>query len=167
MGRGLFPDATAHSAYDIDYAGLYRRGYRGIIYDIDNTLVLPDAPADERAVSLIAALKDMGFAVTVVSNNKGPRVASFAEAVRVSYVPKAGKPLGKGYSRAMQIMGTVPETTVVIGDQIFTDIWGGNLAGTYNILTEPFTDREEIQIILKRILEKPVLRLYRMMHHED
>ncbi|MBO5999924.1 MAG: YqeG family HAD IIIA-type phosphatase [Lachnospiraceae bacterium] len=164
MGKGLFPDRAYESAYTIPYDRLYEEGYRGIIYDIDNTLVLPDAPADGRALKLISDLKETGYRVVVVSNNKDGRVASFAEAAGIPYVPKALKPARKGYVRAMEIMGTEPGTTLAVGDQIYTDIWGGNRAGVCTILTEPFTYREEIQIILKRILEKPVLLLYRMLH---
>ncbi|MBR2122580.1 MAG: YqeG family HAD IIIA-type phosphatase [Lachnospiraceae bacterium] len=167
MGKGLFADELAASAYDIPYERLYEEGFRGIIYDIDNTLVLPDAPADDRAYGLVEKLKKIGFSIITVSNNKGPRVSSFAEAVRVPYVPKAAKPSRRGYLKAMEIMGTTPAATLVIGDQIYTDIWGGNRAGAYTILTSPFTDKEEIQIILKRIIEKPVLWLYRMTHHEN
>ncbi|MBO5998316.1 MAG: YqeG family HAD IIIA-type phosphatase [Lachnospiraceae bacterium] len=167
MGKGLFADEVAASAYEIPYDRLYAEGFRGIIYDIDNTLVFPDAPADDRAKELIEELKKTGYRIITVSNNKGPRVASFAEDVRVPYVPKAAKPSRRGYLKAMEMMGTSPSSTLVIGDQIYTDIWGGNRAGAYTILTSPFTDKEEIQIILKRIIEKPVMWLYRMMHHEN
>ena len=73
MGRGLFPDEMISSAYEIDYEAFYEKGYRGIIYDIDNTLVLPDAPADERAAALFERLHGIGFQAIVLSNNKGPR----------------------------------------------------------------------------------------------
>lgn len=167
MGRGLFPDEMISSAYEIDYEAFYAKGYRGIIYDIDNTLVLPDAPADERAAALFECLHGIGFQAIVLSNNKGPRVSSFAEGVNGGYVAGGGKPLPRGYRQAMKQMGTDPEHTLFVGDQIFTDVWGANACGLYTILTRPFTRREEIQIILKRILEWPILALYKATHRRE
>ncbi len=153
----LHPDEYARSAYEIDYERLYRQGFRGIVYDIDNTLVLPDAPADERAKALVGRLLDIGFRVTVVSNNQEDRVRSFAEEVGADWVAKALKPFPDGYRRACTVMNTKPEETLCIGDQVFTDIWGANRLGMHSILTCPFTMYDEIQIMLKRIAEKPVL----------
>ncbi len=153
----LFPNEYAASAYEIDYEKLYRQGFRGIVYDIDNTLVLPDEPADERAAALIGRLFDIGFKVAVVSNNREERVRSFAEALGTAWIAKALKPFPEGYRKACTALGTAPEETLCIGDQVFTDIWGANRLGMYSILTTPFTLHEEIQIRLKRIAEKPIL----------
>ena len=150
------PDAVARSAFSIDYASLYEKGFRGIIFDIDNTLVLPDAPADERAIHLIGDLKEKGFSVVILSNNTGERVTSFAKAVGAVCVEKALKPLPDGYRKAVALLGLPEEKIFAVGDQIYTDIWGANRAGIKAVLTEPFTLREEIQIVLKRLLEKPV-----------
>ena len=150
------PDAVAHSAFTIDYAALYEKGFRGIIFDIDNTLVLPDEPADERAVRLIRDLQEKGFSVVILSNNTGERVTSFAEAVGAVCVEKALKPLPDGYRKAVARLGLPEEKIFAVGDQIYTDIWGANRAGIRAVLTEPFTLHEEIQIILKRLLERPV-----------
>ena len=158
--RNLYPDEEARSAYEIDYETLYRQGYRGIIYDIDNTLVYPDAPADDASVSFIKKLKEMGFKVTVVSNNGKSRVSSFADAVGAEAVWKALKPRRYGYEKAMEIMGTDASTTLFVGDQLFTDIWGAKRLGIHAILTQPFTLDEEIQIRFKRLLERPILSRY-------
>ena len=96
-----------------------------------------------------------------MSNNKGPRVSSFAQEAGTLYVSGGGKPLPGGYRRAMSLMETDAGNTLFIGDQIFTDIWGANGCGLHTILTEPFTKKEEIQIVMKRVLEKPVLALYK------
>ena len=81
MGRDMleifYPDNEAPSAYGIDYKGLYGRGYRGIIFDIDNTLVPHGAPADARAVDFFAGLRKAGFQTVLLSNNKEPRVQPF------------------------------------------------------------------------------------------
>lgn len=161
MFEAFFPDECRDSAYDIDYEGLYAEGYRGIIYDIDNTLVPHDAPADERALKLFGRLSDMGFSCLVLSNNKEPRVKSFAEAVGALYIHKAGKPARAGYIAAMEKLGTDRDTTIFIGDQLFTDVWGAKRAGIRNILVTQIDKKEEIQIVLKRILERIVMRSYR------
>ena len=87
----LYPDEYLDSTYSIDFDQLYKEGYRGIIFDIDNTLVPHGAPADERAISLFAHLKELGFHCMLLSNNREPRVKMFNDAVHVNYIYKAGK----------------------------------------------------------------------------
>lgn len=161
MLNGFFPDYDVDSAYAIEYEELYKKGYRGIIFDIDNTLVPHGAPANDKAIVLFNRLKEIGFKVMLLSNNKEPRVRMFNDVVQVSYIYKAGKPGVAGYQRAMVEMGTDTETTIFVGDQIFTDIWGAKRAGILTYLVKPIHPREEIQIVLKRYLEKIVLFFYR------
>lgn len=125
----FYPDETADTSYGIDYEALYRKGYRGLIYDVDNTLVPHGAPADDRAKALFERLHTIGFSAVLLSNNKEPRVKSFAEDVKYAdYIFKADKPSVKGYEEAMRRMGTTKETTLFIGDQLFTDVWGAKEA---------------------------------------
>ena len=94
----FYPDETADTSYGIDYEALYRKGYRGLIYDVDNTLVPHGAPADDRAKALFERLHTIGFSAVLLSNNKEPRVKSFAEDVKYAdYIFKADKPSVKGY----------------------------------------------------------------------
>ena len=167
----LYPDITIDSAYQIDYRHLREDGYRGIIFDIDNTLVTHGAPANQQAIRLFEELKELGFACCLLSNNQEPRVKMFNDDVHVYYIVNAHKPDPQGYLDAMERMRTDRQTTLFIGDQIFTDIWGANRAGIFNILTEPIYWKEEIQIILKRRLEFFIRLGYRMycrrMNTED
>jgi hypothetical protein len=158
----LYPDEYVESTYRIDFEKLYTEGYRGIIFDIDNTLVPHGAPADERAISLFQRLKKLGYSCVLLSNNKEPRVKMFNDAVHVQYIYKAGKPKPAGYRRAMELMGTDTANTIFVGDQIFTDVCGANLAGIRTFLVKPIHPKEEIQIVLKRVLEKAVLLCYRI-----
>ena len=151
-----------NSTYEIDFDKLYKQGYRGIIFDIDNTLVPHGAPADERAISLFTHLKEIGFSCMLLSNNKEPRVKMFNDAVGVDYIYKAGKPKPSGYKKAMHRLGTTTDNTLFVGDQIFTDIVGANLAGSRTILVKPIHPKEEIQIVFKRFLEKPILAFYKL-----
>ena len=164
----LYPSATGSSAYVLPYERMYSEGYRAILFDIDNTLVPHDAPADERAKALFARLFSLGFKTCIVSNNKEKRVKSFADTVGSAYVYKAGKPFRRGYLRAMKLLGSDPGTTVLVGDQIFTDLVGANLLGIRTVLVKPIHPKEEIQIVLKRRLEFFVLFFYRnfyLKHH--
>ena len=156
----FYPDNEAPSAYGIDYKGLYGRGYRGIIFDIDNTLVPHGAPADARAVDFFAGLRKAGFQTVLLSNNKEPRVQPFGDSVGSRYLCNAGKPGRAGYERAMELMGTTPESTLFVGDQLFTDVWGAKRAGIVTYLVKPIHPKEEIQIVLKRRLERIVQIFY-------
>ena len=158
--RNLYPKEYLESAYVIDFESLYKEGYRGILFDIDNTLVCHDAPADERSIGLFKRLHEMGFATCLISNNKEPRVTPFAKALDTPYVYKAGKPKRRGYLEGMGRMGTDEDHTLFVGDQLFTDVWGANRAGMYSILVKPMNPKEEIQIVVMRYLEKPVLYCY-------
>lgn len=160
MLQRFYPDHEMDSAYEIDYEELYRRGYRGVIFDIDNTLVPHGAPADDRATALFERLRRIGYGTMLLSNNKEPRVKLFHDGVGSPYIFKAGKPGRRGYEAAMEQMGTAPGTTLFVGDQLFTDIWGAKKAGIITYLVKPIHPREEIQIVLKRYLEKIVLFFY-------
>lgn len=157
----FYPDVYMESAYDIDFEGLYRQGYRGIVFDIDNTLVEHGVSADERSRALLSRLKKDGFCLMLLSNNKEERVRPFADAVEVPFIYKAGKPGVKNYKKAMERMGTDAAHTLFVGDQLFTDVWGAKKAGMYTFLTRPIDKKEEIQIVLKRYLERIVLASYR------
>lgn len=161
MLERFYPDEDVESAYGIDYEGLYREGCRGIIFDVDNTLVPHGAPADERARKLFARLKETGYQAMLLSNNKEPRVKEFSDSVGARYIFKAGKPGRAGYERAMRELGTTAENTIFVGDQLFTDIWGARKAGIRTFLVKPIHPKEEIQIVLKRLLERVVLYFYR------
>ena len=151
MFETFYPGNYVDSAYEIPYEKLYERGYRGIIFDVDNTLVPHGAPADARAIELFERLRAIGFSTCILSNNKEPRVSPFADKVGSPYIFKGGKPS----------MKTDRDTTLFVGDQLFTDVWGANRTGLYSILVKPINPKEEIQIVLKRYLEVIVLAFYR------
>ena len=141
MFNRFYPDEDVASAYDIPYDALYKKGIRGVIFDVDNTLVPHDAPADERAKNLVAA---------------------FAEAVGGSnYIYKGGKPGVKNYKKAMELMGTSLNSTIFVGDQLFTDVYGAKRTGIRSFLVKPINPKEEIQIVLKRYPEALILFFYR------
>ena len=160
MFECFFPDAYMDSTYVIDFEKLYKEGIRGVIFDIDNTLVPHGAPADERAIRLFARLRSIGLDYCLISNNQLPRVKSFADAVQAKFVEDAHKPSRKNYLKAMKLMHVDLDSCIFVGDQIFTDVYGAKRCGMRTILVKPLHPKEEIQIVLKRYLEKIVLYFY-------
>ena len=160
MYQSLFPSEDYDSAYDIDFYAYYNKGYRGILFDVDNTLVEHGQPVTIRAIELFARLREAGFKTCIISNNKEYRVKPLADALESYYVYKAGKPAARGYIEGMEHMWTSGSTTLFVGDQIFTDILGANRAGIHSILVKPVAKHEEIQIVLKRKLEYFILKKY-------
>lgn len=161
MLRRFYPKRLAPSSYDIEYEKLYQEGYRGILFDIDNTLVEHGADASERAIQLFARLSRLGFQTCLISNNSDERVRRFNEKIKTNCIHKANKPSTKNYIRAIRLMGTRIDNTVFVGDQLFTDVYGANRVGMMTYLVKPIHPKEEIQIILKRKLERIVLHYYR------
>lgn len=161
MLEKFYPKKYLDTAYLISYETLYEKGIRGVIFDIDNTLVPHGEPADDKAHALFSVLRKLGMKTCLLSNNKEPRVSAFAAEVKTPHISKAGKPSVVNYQKAMELMGTEAGSTVFVGDQVFTDIYGANKAGIYSILVKPIHPKEEIQIVLKRRLEAIVLHFYR------
>ena len=141
MLERFYPNEYLDSVYDIDFEMYYKQGIRGIISDIDNTLVPHGAPATEEIVALFDKIHKLGIDTCLISNNQEPST--------------------KNYRKAMELMGTTPKNTLFLGDQIFTDIWGANRAGVQTVMLKKIDKKEEIQIVLKRIPEKFVLWRWR------
>ena len=161
MFQQFYPTAYYDSAYEIDFSDLYRKGYRGLLTDVDNTLVEHGAPSDERAEALFDRLHEMGWQTCILSNNDEGRVKPFANNTRSFYICDAGKPSARGYERGMDLMKTNEENTLLLGDQLFTDIWGANRAGIASILVNPIARDPLFRIRLKRVGEAIVKVFYR------
>ena len=157
MFEMFFPDEYVASTYIIPFEKLYEEGYRGVIFDIDNTLVPHGAPADTRAKELFRRLESIGFASCLISNNQEPRVKMFNEEIGTKYIFNAHKPSRKNYIRAMEMMDTDRTNTIFVGDQLFTDILGANLANIYSVLVTTITPEHGWFFRLKRKWEKKIL----------
>ncbi|QUI23820.1 YqeG family HAD IIIA-type phosphatase [Vallitalea pronyensis] len=161
MLKRLFPSIYVNSIYDIKFEELYNEGYRGIIFDIDNTLVSYDTKhPDERIVTLMEMLKGVGFNVALVSNNNRIRVQTFNEKLQLKAYHKALKPMTRKIKIAMQAISTDRSNTILVGDQIFTDIYGGNRLGLKTILVIPISEKEEWITKIKRNTEKKIIKAY-------
>ncbi|MGN0624759.1 MAG: YqeG family HAD IIIA-type phosphatase [Oscillospiraceae bacterium] len=157
----LFPTTAVPKAYDITADGLRKMGVEGLILDIDNTLTTHDHPVpDSRILQWLDQMRAAGIRLILLSNNHPSRVAPFAQKLGLAFEADAKKPLPGGYRRAASAMGLSPRQTAVVGDQIFTDVLGANLAGMPSILVEPFQMEPFFRFRLKRFLEKGILRRY-------
>jgi HAD superfamily phosphatase (TIGR01668 family) len=159
VGRWLRPDSRSDTVYAISLKALHARGIRGVILDLDNTLVpwgAREAPPELRG--WIAAGRAEGLQFCIVSNNRGARVARLAAALGLPAVTGALKPRRGALRRALGVMGTTPATTALIGDQLFTDILGGNRLGLHTILVRPQSRKEFVLTRAVRWAERLVGR---------
>ena len=160
MFRKFYPTVYYDSPYIIDFRALFEKGYRGLLSDIDNTLVPHGAPIDARSEAFIDELRSMGWKICVISNNDRARVEPFASAAGCDYVCDAKKPGATGYLKGMELMGTDQSNTIFMGDQMFTDVFGANNIGMKSILVKPVKIDTVPYILLKRAGEAIVKRFY-------
>ncbi len=134
-------------------------GVRGIIVDLDNTLVGYRAlePAPE-IVAWIANAPAHDLKIVMVTNNATPWAVEIAKRLAIPIVPRARKPLPRGFARALRMMGLARDEVVVIGDQLFTDILGAKIAGLRTILVDPLVRRDPWNTFPLRLLERALLR---------
>jgi HAD superfamily phosphatase (TIGR01668 family) len=157
-GPVLRPDAFAERLSGVSLDDLAAQGVAGIIVDLDNTLLgygLAEPSAADAA--WVAAALERGFRVALLSNNFTDRVGRIGTALGVPTVPNALKPLPQGFLRALRLLGTAPRATVVIGDQLFTDVLGAKLCGMRAILTHPIEARDFAATRVLRFFERIVL----------
>jgi HAD superfamily phosphatase (TIGR01668 family) len=161
MLKRFYPKEYLDNIYQVNYTLLRINGVSGLIFDIDNTIAPFDIPEpDEKIIKFFNYLTTIGFKICFLSNNSEGRVTLFNKKLSLFAIHKAGKPKLKGVNKALELLGTPPEKTVLIGDQVFTDIWCGNRKGIYTILVKPIAQRDEWTVRLKRGVEKIVVKTY-------
>ena len=147
---------------------LSRIGIRGVILDVDNTLEPYENPTPGvRVLEWLRSLGEKGIKAAIVSNNNQQRIEVFNKDLGLPFCAKAGKPFKKNILLAMAVIGTTTEDTILIGDQVFTDVWAAHNAGIRAILVPPIRDKRDILTRLKRLLEIPVLNKYKKLHQAD
>ena len=162
MFREYYPCEYAKSVYDIDYKRLYDMGVRGLILDIDNTIVHHNDDATPEAEQLFCDIHAAGLKTVLLSNNDEERVQRFIKNIDTPYVCDADKPQPQGYERALEILGTEKQQTVVIGDQMFVDIIGANRCGIPSVLVHFIPVKGELWLGFKRYIEMAVLVMFRL-----
>jgi HAD superfamily phosphatase (TIGR01668 family) len=158
----LFPYEYVDSVFAIDYKKLLQKGYKGIIFDIDMTLVPHGADSTKEIDELFKTIHKLGLKTLLLTNNSEERVKRFIKNIDTLYLYDAQKPDPEWYLKAVEMMGMQKSETVYIGDQIFIDIYGANKCGIANILVKYVTAEVETKIGIRRNLEKIILALYRI-----
>ena len=167
MLEKYFPKLMTDKVQDIDLNFLRNKGIKGLLLDIDNTLVPHGKEADDNAVAWIERLKASGFRVCIVSNASKKRVIKFNERLMVQAIHRASKPSTKAFLKAIALMDIRPDETAVVGDQLFTDIHGGNKLNMFTILVKPIDKNEILFIKFKRIFEKYILSKYKISSNSN
>lgn len=155
----LTPDVVCRSLYVLDMDALAKRGIRGLMVDLDNTLIAyKNDDVTEEAVRWVQKAHASGFKVCITSNARSGRVRRFAEALSVPGIPNAAKPISRAFHKAMSMLQTTPDESAIIGDQLFTDVLGGNRLGVLTVLVNPLSTAELGATKLMRRLEKQAWR---------
>lgn len=161
MFKRFYPDLRCKNTECITDEFFKENNIRYAVLDIDNTLVAYTSPKpDERAREFLARLEGLNITYCFVSNNHEERVKEFCEGLSGFYIADSRKPLIFNIKRAMRRMGAEKGNTVLIGDQIFTDVYAANRAGLYSVMVDPIEPKETPFFGFKRTLEKVVMRGY-------
>jgi uncharacterized protein len=169
--KHFLPDEHVKSILEISPQQLKEKGIKGIITDLDNTLVEWDRPAaTPQLVKWFDEMKKHDIRVTIVSNNNEERVKAFSDPLKIPFIFRARKPMVPAFNRALSQMGIKKEETVVIGDQLLTDVLGGNRSGFYTILVVPVAQTDGFFTKFNRFAERRILNWFRkkgMIQWED
>ena len=156
----FLPDIFLESVYKIDIKMLKDNNIKGLILDVDNTLVAQYIKnPDERLINWIDTNKKNDIKMCIVSNGSPKRVQEFNKNLNLPIISKAKKPLKKGFLKALEIMGLEKDQVAVVGDQLLTDVLGGNRLNMLTILVKRIDPKEEVLVQLKRYIEKAILMI--------
>lgn len=161
MLQKFYPYEYAKSVFTINYERLYHAGYRGLIFDIDNTLVHHGDNATPEVEELFCKLHQIGFQTLLLTNNDEERAKRFLKNIDSLYICDANKPNPENYIKSAEQMGLSKKEVLFIGDQIFTDILGANQSGIASILVHFILLDGETKIGIRRHLEKLILAFYK------
>lgn len=155
----IIPNSYVKDVYSIDYTGLYKKGFKSIIFDIDNTLLpVNDIKVPQKLKDLIKKIKKVGFNICLVSNNSLERVLSPAEKLDVLYISNADKPNKIAFDKALSKLQTSKDETIMVGDQMLSDIKGANTYGLYSILVDPVDNVYDFKTGVSRCLQKIMIK---------
>lgn len=160
--KRFLPNENVKSIFDIQPEALKARGIKGIITDLDNTLVAWDVKdATPEVIRWFELMKEQDIKVTIISNNNLERVKAFSDPLGTPYVYSARKPLRRAFKRVAKQMELEKNEIVVIGDQLLTDVLGGNSAGFYTILVIPIVESDAKITKFNRRIERMLLNYFR------
>ncbi|MFD1018834.1 YqeG family HAD IIIA-type phosphatase [Thalassobacillus hwangdonensis] len=162
MFKNFLPDEHVESIFEIRPEELKERGIKGIITDLDNTLVAWDVEEATPEISQwFKLMAENDIKVTITSNNNEERVSVFSQPLDTKYIYSARKPLSKAFKKAQKQMKLQKEEIVVIGDQLLTDVLGGNFAGFHTILVVPIVETDGFWTKFNRKIERRIMNYMR------
>lgn len=155
----FIPDLYVTSIHQISAKELKDKGIKGVLTDLDNTLVRWDQPdTTDEVIKWFNQLAEEGIQVIIISNNNELRVRQFAKPLNTVYIHKARKPMKRGFMEGLAKLELPAENVAVIGDQVLTDVFGGNRLGLYTILVDPIGEKEFITTKINRKIERRIVR---------
>ena len=159
----FYPRLFISSLPELDLSYLLKLGVKGILLDLDNTIIPRNTGScSPEIIDWLNKLQGCGFKLCIISNNKSARVKMMAGELKIPAVHYAFKPFKRAFCQALSLIKTTPEKTAVIGDQIFTDILGGNRLGLFTILVVPLNGKEHwLTRLINRRLEKALMSYWR------
>lgn len=162
MLKHFLPDQHVKSIFEIQPESLKEKGVKGIITDLDNTLVEWDRPsATPKLIEWFDNMRKHEILVTIVSNNNERRVRAFSDPLQIPFIFQARKPMTRAFKKALKQMGLRKEETVVIGDQLLTDVLGGNRSGFHTVLVVPVAQTDGFVTRFNRKVERRILNWFR------
>jgi len=157
----LFPTYYYKNVQSIPLEELFRNKIKGIILDVDNTLIDYKREMPSEIKTWVAHAKEKGFKICILSNsNKRDKISHVANELSIDYFLKAGKPLKKGFKKVLNHMNLKPEECVAVGDQIFTDVVGANWMHIVSLYVNPINKKEFWYTKWKRPIEELILKKY-------
>ncbi len=157
----FYPDIYINSVLDISTDLIKQHNIKGLILDVDNTLIDYDKILLDGAIKWCQDLKEQGIKFYIVSNSsKKEKVKTVADALEIPYINFAKKPFKKGFLEAIRIMDLKPENVAAVGDQLLTDVLGANRCKMTSILVDPVGEKDLWYTAIKRPLERKILNRY-------
>ncbi|MFD1450430.1 MULTISPECIES: YqeG family HAD IIIA-type phosphatase [Oceanobacillus] len=159
MFSKFLPNEQIDQIFDLQPETLKKKGIKGIITDLDNTLVAWDVKdATPDVISWFKTMEENDIKVTIISNNNQERVTVFSEPLGTPFVFSARKPLSRAFKTVARQMGLKKEEILVVGDQLLTDVLGGNIAGFYTVLVVPVVHTDGRITKINRMIERKILK---------
>lgn len=157
----LYPNAHFNNVREITMDFLQNNKINALILDVDNTLIDYDKNLSQDTVEWAENLKKNKIKLYILSNtNKQEKVKEVARKLQVEYIYFAKKPMKSGFRRVQKILDEEPENIGVVGDQIFTDVVGGNRCKMFTILVEPIAEKDIWITLIKRPIENAIKKRY-------
>ncbi len=161
LEKYFLPSDYVKHFYSITPEYLKERGIKAVITDLDNTLVgFDEAHANEVVLNWFKSMNENDVKVTIVSNGNKTRVSEFCDPHDIDYIFSAKKPLGRAFRKAVRMMNVESADTVMIGDQLMTDVFGANRAGLESILVLPVKKKDGWATVLNRRIERRIMKYF-------